>query len=52
MIQLFLVHHQIEWITEGEDRILQYHAEKFSHHKGTYFKVSYGKTGIIRINIG
>lgn len=31
------------------DRILSYHSAERSHHNGAYFKVSSGKSGVIRI---
>ena len=40
---------KVNW---GGDRILQYHPENLSHHGGAYFKISSGKTGTIRIDLG
>lgn len=39
---------KVNW---GGDRILQYHPSKLSHHGGAYFKISSGKTGVIRIGL-
>ena len=39
---------KVNW---GGDRILQYHPADASHHGGAYFKISSGKTGIIRIKL-
>ena len=39
---------KVNW---GGDRILQYHPPKLSHHGSEYFKISSGKTGIIRIDL-
>lgn len=32
-------------------RILQYHPADASHHGGAYFKISFGETGTIRIDL-
>lgn len=39
--------YKINW---GGDRILMYHPEEYSHHGGSYWKISSGPTGTLRFN--